>query len=96
MPMKSGRKNPFYAVLVLASTLFVITALAYVVSPYTVARDESGPGRDGGASASRLIDEYGPTALGIEICVMLSSGVLAMVTDRRFSGGSGRVQESRP
>jgi hypothetical protein len=74
--------NPFYVVLLVASVVFTVTALAYLVSPYAADRPDAGVG-------SRILvswlDRRGPLALGIEFLVMLVSGLLAMVTDRWFT-----------
>src|SRR4051794_32114421 len=44
--------NPFYVVLLVSSTLFVLTALGYLVSPTA-----GGPGQDGGPAAlARWLD----------------------------------------
>jgi hypothetical protein len=86
-PRKPLFPNPFYVVVLLASTLFVVTALAYCVSPWAA---ESAAARGGGApsaSSARLaawLDRHGPTALGIEFVVMLIFGVLAMAMDSWF------------
>jgi hypothetical protein len=78
--------NPFFAVLLLTSTLFVFTVLAYLVSPYVLAPK---PGqRPQGASSMALaawLDRNAPQALGLEFIAMLLMAVLAVATDRWFS-----------
>jgi hypothetical protein len=90
---RSARKrgvfaNPFYVGLMIVSTLFVVTALAYLVSPYVLE-----PGRrPRGAPSHELalwLDRRGPLALGIEFAVMTVAGVLAMITDDWFTGSAG-------
>jgi hypothetical protein len=76
-----SRPNPFYVLLVLASTLFVVTALMYCISPMDLQR----PGKH---AASEWIDRHGPLALGVEFAVMFCAGVLAMATDRWFTAAS--------
>jgi hypothetical protein len=71
--------------LLIASTAFVVTALAYLVSPYVAQRAADRPGAGPGPSSLALaewFDRRSPTALAIEFAVMLVSGLLAMVTDR--------------
>ena len=70
--------------------LFVVTALAYLVSPYVAQRAADRPGAGpgpGSLAAGRLARSPGPTALAIEFAVMLVSGLLAMVTDRSVRAG---------
>jgi len=81
--------NPFYVVLLIASTAFVVTALAYLVSPYVAQRAADRPGAGPGPGSLALaewFDRRSPTALAIEFAVMLVSGLLAMVTDRPLDG----------
>src|SRR4051812_7052936 len=77
--------NPFYVLLLVASTAFVVTALGYLVGPtihrLSLENPTGGPGPTSRALADWL-DRRGPTALGVEFLVMLVSGVLAMLADR--------------
>src|SRR5689334_8997214 len=92
---KARFPNPFYALLVIASTVFTVTALAYLIGPSieqrAVALDRPRPGPAGprpGAGSLALtawLDRNGPTVLAVEIGVMFVSGVLAMLTDRWFT-----------
>ena len=87
-PRKPLFPNPFYVVLLVASTLFVVTALAYLVSPY-VGVDANGVRQAAkpGAALARaggLARSHGPLALGVEFVVMLAFGLLAMATDHWF------------
>ena len=87
-PRKPLFPNPFYVVLMVTSTLFVLTALAYVVSPY-VGVDANGvrqAAKPGAASLALAawLDRYGPLALGVEFVLMLAFGLLAMATDQWF------------
>jgi hypothetical protein len=87
--------NPFYALLLVASTVFTVTALAYLIGPSieqrALALDRLGPGPAGrkpGAGSLALtawLDRNGPVVLGVQIGVMFVSGVLAMLTDRWFT-----------
>jgi hypothetical protein len=79
--------NPFYVVLLVASTVFVLTALLYCISPMVVQRGMRGGPKPGSASVAlvRWLDRRGPITLGIEFLVMLASGSLAMATDNWFS-----------
>jgi hypothetical protein len=78
--------NPFFALLLIASTLFALTSLAYLAGPNVVARARG----DHTVRADSLrftgwLDRHGPSMLGVEFAVMLSAGVLAMATDGWFS-----------
>ncbi len=83
--------NPFYVILMVVGTLFVITALGYLVVPYVL---EGGPvpelGRVPQGPASRAfaawLDRHAPFILGLEFVVMLISGVVAMITEDWFIG----------
>jgi hypothetical protein len=94
MAGKSGKSqvlaNPFYLVLLIASTLFVITSLGYYVAPFVLDPGQVGQvGRVPQVSWSRALaawlDRNGPLVLGIEFVVMLVTGILAMVTDDWFA-----------
>jgi len=80
--------NPFYVGLMVVSTLFVVTALGYLVAPSVIGQ---GPVQRSETSRAFAIwlDQHGPLLLGIEFFVMLVTGVLAMATDDWFSGQPG-------
>jgi hypothetical protein len=42
-PRKALFPNPFYVLLIVASTVFTLTVLAYLVSPYVVQRERENP-----------------------------------------------------
>jgi hypothetical protein len=78
--------NPFFVVLLLTSTLFVLTVMGYLVSPYVLAPNPARqPPGAGSLAMAAWLDRNGPQALGIEFVVMLLVGILAMVTDPWFS-----------
>jgi hypothetical protein len=79
--------NPFYVLLVVVSTLFVVTILAYLVAPSAHERAAKGGGPAGPAL---WLERHGPTALGVEFAVMLAAGLLAMATDRWFPSKADR------
>jgi hypothetical protein len=85
-PRREIFSNPFFVIVLGTSTLFVLTALGYLVSPYVLvpgpARRQ--PGKVSIALAAWL-DRNGPLTLGIEFLVMLLAGILAMATDPWFS-----------
>jgi hypothetical protein len=95
-PRKALFPNPFYVLLLVASTVFTVTVLAYLVSPNLArhALAQRAAGRPGPAPGSiRLadwIDRTGPTLLAVEFAVMFISGILAMATDRWFPSKSTR------
>jgi hypothetical protein len=78
--------NPFFVVLMATSVIFVITVLAYLISPSVL---EPGPAQPapgaGSLMAAAWLDRNAPLALAVEFAVMLLTGVLAMVTDPWFS-----------
>lgn len=96
MSGRPGKKlfpNPFYVLLLVASTLFVVTALAYLVAPTVLelaaqaaSRPRNGP--EEGRGAARLavwLDRNGPLGLGVEFLAMLASALMAMATDRWYT-----------
>jgi predicted PurR-regulated permease PerM len=82
--------NPFYVLLIITSTVFTITALAYLIGPTIVQQARQQPatatGRPGPGSLALAgwLDRTGPWVLGGELAVMLASSFLAMATDRWF------------
>jgi hypothetical protein len=87
-PVKRLFPNPFYVLLLVASTLFVLTILGYLAVPSVLAQANE-PGRDtaGSPGAVRLLDAFNrgaPMILAVECGVMIVSGLLAMATDRWF------------
>jgi hypothetical protein len=99
-PAKRLFPNPFYVLLLLASTLFVATSLAYLVAPMARERAERAamPGAGAPSPAADWLDRRGPLALGVEFAVMLAAGLLAMATDRWFPEKPARpkAQPDRP
>jgi hypothetical protein len=87
-PRKALFPNPFYVILLVASTVFTVTALAYLIGPgiEQSALDHPGAGRPGPGSLALTawLDRNGPIVLAVEIGLMFVSGVLAMATDRWF------------
>ncbi len=75
--------NPLYVLMMIVSTLFVVTALGYLVTPYVIQ-----PGHVVQGQASRAfavwLDTHGPLILAVEFVIMLLSGVLAMTTEDYF------------
>jgi hypothetical protein len=78
--------NPFFLALMVASTLFVVTALGYLVAPYATGTRPSAPGQ-GSRAVAGWLDRRGPLVLGVEFVIMLVTGVLAMATEDWFMGG---------
>jgi hypothetical protein len=78
--------NPFFAILLVASVVFVFTVLAYLSSAWILDPKPGGPPRSPRSVAvAEWLDRRAPVLLGGEIIVMLSTGVLAMVSDPWFS-----------
>jgi hypothetical protein len=81
--------NPFFAILLAASVVFVFTVLAYLSSAWVLEPDPAGPPRSARSIAvAEWLDQKAPLVLGGEIVVMLGTGVLAMVLDPWFSARS--------
>jgi hypothetical protein len=97
-PRKAPFANPFYTLLLVASTAFVLTALGYTVSLFVLEQAHSVP-KPGPRSASLALadwlDRNGATALAAELAVMIVTGLLAMATDRYFMR-SGRPEQTAP
>jgi hypothetical protein len=88
--------NPFFVILLGTSTLFVLTALGYLVSPYVLVPDPARRQPGGGSRAlADWLDRHGPLTLGIEIGVMLLAAILAMATDPWFSPRSKSKSKKR-
>jgi hypothetical protein len=68
-----SRRNPFFPLVVISSAAFVVTILALVA---TVFGDERAP-------LARLFDRYAGRLIGGEVVVILLTGLLALVVDRR-------------
>lgn len=87
-PPRKPRPNPFYVLLMLVSTLFVITAMGYLMGPFVERQALEQPGA-GPTSGSRALASWferkGVLALTIEFGAMLALSLLAMATDRHFS-----------
>lgn len=95
MPARPGRfavPNPFYVLLLVVSTVFVVTALGYLIGPFAAQRaiDRPDATRPGLGALNDWFERRGPTALGVEIAVMIVVGLLAMATDRLFGAGPRR------
>lgn len=89
MPERTRRRmpNPFYVLLMVVSTAFVVTALAYYIGPEVVRRAalEAGPGeRPRLPALVSWLDRRAPTILAVEFGGMLVLGLLAMATDHWF------------
>jgi hypothetical protein len=81
--------NPFFAILLVASLVFVLTVLAYLSSAGLLDSEPAGPPQGPQSIAfSKWLDRNAPLALGVELLVMLLAGVLAMLLDPWFSARS--------
>jgi hypothetical protein len=90
-PVKPLFPNPFYVLVLVASTLFVVTALAYLISPLV-----SGTAPAGRETIAAWFDRHAPLALGVEFAVMLGAGALAMTTDQWFPAKPTRPNRPEP
>jgi hypothetical protein len=81
--------NPFFNLMMIGTLAFVLTVLAYLVSPFALERAE-GQGAQGRRSIAlaEWLDRNAPMTLAVEFIVMLASGVTAMATDHYFSSRS--------
>jgi hypothetical protein len=78
--------NPFFVGLMAASVGFVVTALAYYISPDVIEPNPARPPPSARSLAmAAWVDRNAPWVLAIELLVMFVTGVLAMATDRWFS-----------
>lgn len=86
---RSPFANPFFLLLVLVSTGFVMTALGYLVGPMVVQKAADDPGLIAENAATpglvAWLDRHAPTLLAAQIAAMLVLAILAMVTDGRFA-----------
>jgi hypothetical protein len=82
--------NPFYVLVVLAGVAFVVTAMGWLVAPMIQqkARNPGGGAAPGAGSlaVAAWFDRWSPTAITIELVVLIVSGGLAMLADRWFRG----------
>lgn len=83
--------NAFYVLLLVTSTLFVMTALAWLVTPTfrQISDQDRASGITGRVDERSLalgdwIDRHAVTLLTVEFTVMLVAGMLAMGTDRMW------------
>jgi hypothetical protein len=87
--------NPFFAILLVTSVVFVITVLGYLASPWVLSPDQADrPVSPASIALARWLDRRAPAALLIEILIMFVTGVLAMATDSWFSERSKRKSTS--
>ncbi len=92
MARRTTFANPFFVLVLLVSTLFVITALAYAVSGFLLVTPAGAGGAKpdaGSLAVARWLDRRGPLSLGVEVAVMLLAGILAMATDPWFTRKKG-------
>ncbi len=86
-----GKPNPFYVLLMVVSTVFVITSLAYLVGPTIEQQTREDAQAAAGMPHSQplvvWLDHHGPTALAFEFGAMLVLGVMAMATEHWYSPG---------
>ncbi len=86
--------NPFYVLLLVASTLFVLTTFGYLISP--TVQEQAGPKghhEQGTLAVAAWLDRRGPLALAIEVVSMIVFGLLAMATDRWFPSKPDRKSD---
>jgi hypothetical protein len=85
-PKREVFANPFFVVLMAASVVFVLTVLAYLISPAVLEADPAkAPPSAGSRAFAAWVDRNAPWVLAVEFVIMLLSGVLAMVTDPWFT-----------
>jgi hypothetical protein len=83
--------NPFFAILLVASVVFVLTVLLYLASAGVLESKPDAPAQSARSIAfGRWLDRNAPIALAVEILVMLGAGVMAMLLDPWFSARSKR------
>jgi hypothetical protein len=78
--------NPIFVVLMIASVVFVLTVLAYLIGPSVLEPDPAKPPPTASSRAmAEWVDRNAPWLLAAEIAIMAVTGVLAMLTDQWFS-----------
>ncbi len=86
--------NPFYVLLLVASTFFIVTVLAYLIVPTVVTQaDQTAGQKHAAAGAVRWLESFdrnAPMALAVECVVMVAAACLAMATDRWFAPAVAR------
>jgi hypothetical protein len=81
--------NPFFVVLMATSVAFVLTVLAYLISPAVLAPGPAKPLPSARSLAmAAWVDRNAPWVLAVEFTVMLVTGVMAMITDPWFTARS--------
>jgi hypothetical protein len=85
---KSVLANPFFAALLVVSTLFVATVLAWLVAARELDNPERPVAKAAQLAFASWLDRNGPLIMGIEFTLMLLTGVTAMATDDWFAGKS--------
>ncbi len=86
--------NPFYLALVAVSTIFVVTALAYVVSGFAV-KPSHDPDAERSLRVALWFDRNGPLVLAVEFLVMFATGVVMIATDRWYTERRKRVERGK-
>jgi len=74
--------NPFFMVLLVASIVFIVSALGYLMCPYVL---EKAAAETSSRRFAAWLDARGPLIMSIEFVVMLASAITAMATDDWFS-----------
>jgi predicted PurR-regulated permease PerM len=100
-PRRTGRyPNVFYLALLVVSTAFVVTALAYLVAPSIAQKASEDPrlARENPATPrlAAWLDSNGPASLSIQFGLMVVLGLAAMATDQWFEGGTERPDGDGP
>ncbi len=88
--------NPFYALVLVTSVLFVVTALAYVTSWVIIRPVSGGPGTPAVSPAMRFLDERGESMLLWQAGLLTGSAILAMGFDRWRSRRAERSRAPDP
>ena len=88
MPSRDRRfPNPFYVLLLVASTAFVVTIFAYLIAPTVLAQapESVGPDLPGSLAVADWLARSSPRVLAVEIIIRAVAAVLAMATDHVFA-----------
>jgi hypothetical protein len=81
--------NPFFVVMMAVSVVFVLTVLAYLISPAVLEANPAKPPPSARSLAlAAWVDRNAPWVLAAEFAIMLVTGVVAMVTDPYFTPSS--------
>lgn len=94
-PGRGVLANPFFVVLMIVSTAFMVTVMLLFVDTLRQQPDVSAARAAVASPLSTWLESHGMTALLVQFGLMFVSGVLAMALDHKFSPASARKDSGR-